>query len=148
MLGRQGGGRGTPSLFDRGSGREPFEAIAVIRAAAGVRVVRQIVRHANVTHFRVRRAMEAPSCQDCATAQLDYTVPKETMFGDHTYFLDGNGLNIVEPSPAALNVPSSDIGEMGVVVNIANWTGSDPPKLEVHEPERTDSMVSLAADGG
>jgi len=70
------------------------------------------------------------------------------MFGDHTYFLDGNGLNIVEPSPAALNVPSSDIGEMGVVVNIANWTGSDPPKLEVHEPERTDSMVSLAADGG
>ena len=70
------------------------------------------------------------------------------LFGDHTYFLDGNGLNIVEPSPAALNVPSSDIGEMGVVVNIANWTGSDPPKLEVHEPERTDSMVSLAADGG
>jgi SAM-dependent methyltransferase len=24
-------------------------------------------------------------CQRCATAQLDYTVPKETMFGDHTY---------------------------------------------------------------
>ena len=24
-------------------------------------------------------------CQDCGTAQLDYTVPKETMFGDHTY---------------------------------------------------------------
>ena len=24
-------------------------------------------------------------CHDCATAQLDYTVPKETMFGDHTY---------------------------------------------------------------
>jgi len=24
-------------------------------------------------------------CQGCATAQLDYTVPKETMFGDHTY---------------------------------------------------------------
>jgi SAM-dependent methyltransferase len=24
-------------------------------------------------------------CQDCQTAQLDYTVPKEIMFGDHTY---------------------------------------------------------------
>lgn len=24
-------------------------------------------------------------CVDCATVQLDYTVPKETMFGDHTY---------------------------------------------------------------
>ena len=24
-------------------------------------------------------------CADCATVQLDYTVPKETMFGDHTY---------------------------------------------------------------
>jgi SAM-dependent methyltransferase len=24
-------------------------------------------------------------CVDCHTAQLDYTVPKETMFGDHTY---------------------------------------------------------------
>ena len=24
-------------------------------------------------------------CNDCQTAQLDYTVPKEVMFGDHTY---------------------------------------------------------------
>lgn len=24
-------------------------------------------------------------CEDCHTAQLDYTVPKEVMFGDHTY---------------------------------------------------------------
>lgn len=24
-------------------------------------------------------------CHDCQTTQLDYTVPKETMFGDHTY---------------------------------------------------------------
>lgn len=24
-------------------------------------------------------------CRDCATAQLDFTVPKETMFADHTY---------------------------------------------------------------
>src|SRR5471030_1306895 len=24
-------------------------------------------------------------CHDCSAAQLDYTVPKEVMFGDHTY---------------------------------------------------------------
>src|SRR5450756_1893777 len=24
-------------------------------------------------------------CQNCHTAQLDFTVPKETMFSDHTY---------------------------------------------------------------
>jgi len=24
-------------------------------------------------------------CHDCSTVQLDYTIPKETMFGDHTY---------------------------------------------------------------
>ena len=24
-------------------------------------------------------------CEHCGTAQLDYTVPKETMFADHTY---------------------------------------------------------------
>ena len=27
------------------------------------------------------------------------------IFGDHTYFLDGSGLNILEPAAAALEVP-------------------------------------------
>jgi SAM-dependent methyltransferase len=30
-------------------------------------------------------ALRVVQCQDCRTAQLDYTVPKETLFGDHTY---------------------------------------------------------------
>lgn len=29
--------------------------------------------------------LEVVYCHDCATAQLDYTVPKEVMFGNHTY---------------------------------------------------------------
>jgi len=37
---------------------------------------------------------------------------------------------------------------MGVVVNLANWTDSNPPKLEAHEPELTESMVALETDGG
>ena len=65
------------------------------------------------------------------------------IFGDHTYFLDGSGLNILEPAAAALEVPPSSIGEVGVLVNVANWTDSNPPKLEVHEPELTNATVAL-----
>ena len=69
------------------------------------------------------------------------------MFGDHTYFLDGTGLSIVEPA-AAMKFPAENAGGMGVVVNLANWTESDPPKLEVHEPELTESTVTFETDGG
>jgi len=61
------------------------------------------------------------------------------MFGDHTYLLDSNGLIIVEPAAAEL---APDTAGMGVVVNL------NPPKLEAHEPELTDSMVALETDGG
>ena len=50
------------------------------------------------------------------------------MFGDHTYCLDSNGLNIVEPAAAEL--------------------APNPPKLEAHEPELTESMVALGTDSG
>jgi hypothetical protein len=70
------------------------------------------------------------------------------IFGEHTYFIDGNGLNIVEPAADALDVPASSMGEMGVVVNLANWTDSNPPKLEAHEPELTSDTVALGTDGG
>ena len=66
------------------------------------------------------------------------------IFGDHTYFLDGSGLNILEPAAAALEVPASTVG---VLVNVANWTDSNPPKLEVHEPEVTNTTVALGTDG-
>jgi hypothetical protein len=69
------------------------------------------------------------------------------IFGDHTYFLDGSGLNILEPAAAALEVPPSSIGEVGVLVNVANWTDSNPPKLEVHEPELTNTTLGTDGDG-
>jgi hypothetical protein len=67
------------------------------------------------------------------------------IFGDHTFFLDSSGLNIVEPATAEVAPNTSG---MGVVVNLANWTNSNPPKLEAHEPELTESMVALETDGG
>lgn len=74
------------------------------------------------------------------------------LFGDHTYFLDGNGLNIVmhatEALDEALEAPASklNMGQVGVVVNLAYWTDSDPPGLEAHEPELTNSTVALGND--
>ena len=40
----------------------------------------------------------------------------ERLFGDHTYFLDDKGLNIVEPVDE-----EQDGGRQAVVVNLADW---------------------------
>jgi hypothetical protein len=60
------------------------------------------------------------------------------VFGDHTFFLDDSGLVILEPA-------DSD-GEAGQVVKLASWN-SDHTSLKPHEPERTDVMIELGADG-
>jgi hypothetical protein len=74
-------------------------------------------------------------------------IPKlNQLFGDHTYFLDNNGLSVVEQAAHDSATPGAD--GKAVVVNLANWTDSDPPKLEAHEPELTDSVVTLSTDGG
>jgi hypothetical protein len=84
-------------------------------------------------------------------------IPKlNELFGDHTYFLDSHGLSVVEqPGRESSTDPSSSTESaapggsgMAVVVNLANWTDSNPPKLEAHEPELTDNVVTLSPDGG
>jgi hypothetical protein len=57
------------------------------------------------------------------------------LFGEHTFFLDRHGLNIVEPVEAA--------GESAMVVNLASWSDDSRSGLEVHEPEATDVVVTL-----
>jgi hypothetical protein len=66
----------------------------------------------------------------------------ERLFGDHTYFLDGKGLNIVEPVAAERNGGR----QQGVVVNLADWTDAKAVSLQPHEPESTDLLVDLEAD--
>jgi hypothetical protein len=63
------------------------------------------------------------------------------LFGEHTYFLDGKGLNIVEPVAAE----QAD-GQIGVVVNLANWTDASAGSLQPHEPEPTEHVVALEPD--
>jgi hypothetical protein len=65
------------------------------------------------------------------------------LFGDHTYFIDGNGLNIVEP--AERNAAGETVCN---VVNIADWADNDQRSLMPHEPTLTPAVVVLASDGG
>jgi hypothetical protein len=66
-------------------------------------------------------------------------VPKlNELFGDHTFFLDGNGLNVVE-----LDESTHTGAPAGTVVNLANWSDAQLTSLAPHEPEPTDIVVIL-----
>ena len=69
-------------------------------------------------------------------------VPKlYELFGDHTFFLDSNGLNVVEPDE------SIDAGAPTVtVVNLANWSDAQLTSLAPHEPEPTEVVVILESE--
>lgn len=62
------------------------------------------------------------------------------LFGEHTFFLSGNGLNIVEPAEN----PRAET-ESAMVVNIASWNDASRTGLEPHEPEPTDVVVMLGS---
>ena len=70
----------------------------------------------------------------------------ERLFGDHTYFLDGKGLNIVEPVDT-----KQDGGIRAVVVNLASWADESEGNLEPHTPRQriwsSTSNPSCAIDG-
>jgi hypothetical protein len=66
-------------------------------------------------------------------------VPKlNELFGDHTFFLDSNGLNVIEP-----NEHTNAAVPAGTVVNVANWTDTQLTGLVPHEPEQTEVVVIL-----
>jgi hypothetical protein len=60
------------------------------------------------------------------------------LFGDHTFFVDGNGLNIVEPAGR-----TDFAAEAGQVVRVASWSDESHTSLAPHEPESTDIVVIL-----
>ena len=69
-------------------------------------------------------------------------VPRLTeLFGDHTFFLDSNGLNIVEPTAEA----PQEGTQAARVVNLANWSDAKLSSLAPHEPEPTDAIVELGS---
>jgi len=60
------------------------------------------------------------------------------IYGEHTFFLNGNGLNVLEPAETA----ESD-AQTGEVVSLANWSDATLTSLRPHEPEPTGVLVVL-----
>ena len=69
-------------------------------------------------------------------------VPQLTDFyGNHTFFLDDEGLLIIEPAgPTSGGVPG------GRLVKLASWKNDEHNTLSPHLPEETDVVVELAHD--
>ncbi len=61
------------------------------------------------------------------------------LFGDHTFLLDSNGLNILEPAEEA---PRGRV-QAARVVNLANWSDDNLTRLAPHEPEPTGAIIAL-----
>jgi hypothetical protein len=60
------------------------------------------------------------------------------IYGEHTFFLNGNGLNVLEPADTA----ETD-AQTGEIVSLANWSDATLTSLRPHEPEPTGVLVVL-----
>jgi hypothetical protein len=60
------------------------------------------------------------------------------LFGDHTFLLDGEGLNVLEPA----GTPEME-AQAGEIVSLASWSDATLTSLRPHEPERTGVLVVL-----
>jgi len=61
------------------------------------------------------------------------------LFGEHTFLLDNNGLNILEPADAN---PRGRV-QAARVINLANWSDDSLTRLAPHEPEPTGAVIEL-----
>ncbi|HMI15644.1 MAG TPA: hypothetical protein VK526_04700 [Bradyrhizobium sp.] len=60
------------------------------------------------------------------------------LFGDHTFFLDGGGLKVLEPT----ETPETQ-AQTGQVVSLADWSDATLTSLSPHEPELTGVVIVL-----
>ena len=60
-----------------------------------------------------------------------------SLFGDHTFFLDGGGLKVLEPNEAQAE------GQTGEVISLADWSDATLTSLRPHEPQSTGVTVVL-----
>jgi hypothetical protein len=60
------------------------------------------------------------------------------LFGEHTFFLDRDGLNVLEPAAT----PEAE-AQTGEIVSLASWSDSTQTSLRPHEPEPTGVVVVL-----
>jgi hypothetical protein len=60
------------------------------------------------------------------------------IYGDHTFFLDGSGLNVLEPAETA-----ETEARTGEIVSLASWSDATLTSLRPHEPEPTGVLVVI-----
>ena len=58
------------------------------------------------------------------------------VFGDHTFFLDADGLNVLEPAQT-----DREGAPVWQVVKVAAWKDASQTSLMPHEPEPTDVVI-------
>jgi len=65
-------------------------------------------------------------------------------FGDHSFFLDPNGLYVFE----GVELPDAEAGsEPALLVQIAEWTDDTKTSIAPVEPKPADLIVDLAGEG-
>jgi len=66
----------------------------------------------------------------------------ESIFGDHTFFLDQSGLKVLEPTDVATAV-TTEI-PAGEVVSLADWSDAMLTSLMPHAPEPTGTTIQFS----
>jgi len=61
------------------------------------------------------------------------------IYGEHTFFLDEEGLEILEAVEPVITSASAS----AMVVKLASWSDAKRTTLAAHEPEATDTIVIL-----
>jgi len=90
-----------------------------------------------LTSAQVERTLSQFEAQ--ALPENHPAVPKlNELFGEHTFFVDPKGLNVVEPVGAA----KAD-AETAKVINLANWKDETFTTLVPHDPEPTEVVIVL-----
>ena len=89
---------------------------------------------------RVERTLSQFEAQ--AIPESHPVVPQlNSAFGEHTFFVDSQGLNIVEPAE-----PTEAGAQAGKVVKLASWMDANRTSLRPHEPEPTEVVVEFGPD--
>lgn len=60
------------------------------------------------------------------------------LFGDHTFFLDGSGLKVLEAAE-----PAKADTQAGEIVSLAEWSDSTSSSLRAHKPTPTGVVIAL-----
>jgi hypothetical protein len=103
--------------------------------------------HMKLSTSRVHQAIEQMEQQGAfegmfAIPDDNPAVPKlNEVFGEHTFFLDSEGLHIIEPTGS-----NGGKATEGQVVKLASWGDPSCTSLAPHRPEPTEITIALPAE--